>query len=64
MLIPLIIETILIDNRPEVVYFSAIKVSPGHNRESCESQERARRCNRGQPLQMPLTDVGKAQSEV
>ncbi len=59
----LIIPAIYIDIATVVVYFWAIKVSPGHNRESCENQERARRCNRGQPLQMPLTDVGKAQSE-
>ncbi len=32
---PLDYRYIFIDNVPEVVYFSAIKVSPGHNRESC-----------------------------
>jgi hypothetical protein len=57
------IPAIFIDKPAGIIYFSAIKVSSGHNRESCVNQERARRCNRGQALQMPLTDVGKAQTE-
>jgi hypothetical protein len=59
----LFIPAIVVDSLQGISYFFSIKVSSGHNRESCVNQERARRCNRGQPLQMPLTEVGKAQQE-